>query len=362
MREIRTAIFILCISLSVFSNSKVFSDEISPETPVDMVVVPEGDFIMGSNAGDSSRRPQRRVYLDGFFIDKHETTVAAYKACVDAGVCTIPSTIGFCGGENIKYNNWGKSERSQHPVNCVDWYQAKTFCEWTGKRLPTEAEWEKAARGTDGRTYPWGKQRPNCNHAVMYDDRKGNGCGKNQTWPVGSRNHGASPYGALDMVGNVWEWTADWYDRHYYADAPNRNPRGPSLGSKRVVRGGGFSNLANFEAFHRSLDPPTSAIVSSGFRCARSIPEKPEQEGFDTTAQNISTDFWVNKFSEMVRYMAMWITQVTSYTQVRNVTPLKKLPVLRYVHVSDAPIEDLSPIQRGTMVRITGTPKPSPKP
>jgi formylglycine-generating enzyme required for sulfatase activity len=149
----------------------------------EMVRVPAGEFTMGSKGGHSDEKPEHRVYLEEFYIDKYEVTVAQYRACVEAGACTAPSTG--------QYYNWGRSERENHPINGVDWDQAQAYCGWAGKRLPSEAEWEKAARGTDGRTYPWGNATPTCGYAVM--SQGGDGCGQDSTWPVGSKPSGASP-------------------------------------------------------------------------------------------------------------------------------------------------------------------------
>jgi formylglycine-generating enzyme required for sulfatase activity len=231
-----------------------------------MVRVPAGEFWMGCNADvdsscDSGEKPGHKVYLEEYYIDTTEVTVAAYGACVKAGKCTAPDTGAHC--------NWGTSGREQHPINCVDWTQAWAYCEYVGKRLPTEAEWEKAARGTDGRVYPWGNERATCGRAVMNDG--GDGCGKNSTWPVGSKPSGVSPYGAQDMSGNVREWVSDWYDSSYYGSSPSRSPSGPSGGSVRVYRGGRWDYFgAEFQrASGRIGSTPGDRDSGLGFRCAR---------------------------------------------------------------------------------------------
>ena len=228
--------------------------QVGNDAPADMVEVPAGKFTMGSNSGDSDEKPVRQVYLDTYSIDKTEVTVAAYKKCVDAGGCTVPV-------ENFDMCTWEKGGKDKHPINCVNWNQAKAFCGWAGKKLPTEAQWEKAARGTDGRKYPWGNGAPSCQNTVM------DGC-SNTTQPVGSKVSGASPYGALDMAGNVWEWTADW--KGPYDSSQTRNPRGPSTGSLRVARGGCSGSAAKrVRAADRSGLTPSDAINDLGFRCAR---------------------------------------------------------------------------------------------
>jgi formylglycine-generating enzyme len=214
--------------------------ELRPDFALEnMVVVPAGNFWMGCNeaAGDGCLYHEV-VYLDAFYIDITEVTAGAYKACVDAGMCEYNGPIS---DDNLDYYSEARTynnNRDMHPINYVSWFDAKTYCEWLGKRLPTEAEWVKAARGTDGRTYPWGNEEPTCELAWYFD------ClGETETTqPVGSLSAGASPYGAMDMAGNVWEWTADWYSSNYYNQTPEGgwvNPEGPVSGSHRVIRGGG---------------------------------------------------------------------------------------------------------------------------
>lgn len=225
-------------------------------SPAGMVRVPEGDFLRGSpdGVGLEDEHPQRPIFLSAFDIDRTEVSVEDYGACVTAGGC-----------EAAKCTEDGDEpeRRADHPVVCVPWAAAEKYCAWAGKRLPTEAEWEKAARGTDGAKYPWGEGEPSCARANHYD------CGKERK-PVSSHPTGKSPYGALNMAGNVYEWVADWHHRDYYAISPARNPRGPWSGAKKVVRGGAFSYGADeLNAHGRTYDRPVKAYDQVGFRCAK---------------------------------------------------------------------------------------------
>jgi len=230
--------------------------------PPGMVLVAAGEFTMGSDLDDE--QPIRVVTLDDFWIDETEVTVAEYTACVEAGVCVAPPMGGTY--------NYGVAERAEHPVNGVDRLGALTFCGWVDggtRRLPTEAEWEKAARGTDARTYPWGDvPEPSCTHAVMADEGGIDGCGMAATGAVGSKPLGASPYGALDMAGNAWEWVSDWYGP--YDPMATVDPTGPATGELGVLRGGawGGASPAYFRAADRFGGDPASTNVSLGFRCA----------------------------------------------------------------------------------------------
>ena len=252
-----------------------------------MVYVPAGEFLMGLTGSDSpvgpEEKPQHTVHLDAFWIDRTEVTNAMFTRFVTetryktlAEECGSGSVYTGKQWEEVKGADWrhpiGPSSNinglDNYPVVQVSWRDAQAYCQWGGRQLPTEAQWEKAARGTDGRLYPWGNELATCDYAVM-NDSSGPGCGKgNAAWPVGSKPRDSSPYGALDMSGNVTEWVADWYDQSYYASSPAKNPQGPSSGKNRVTRGGGWYYVWNASrAAQRSYSSPDSHSVTIGFRC-----------------------------------------------------------------------------------------------
>lgn len=215
-----------------------------------MVYVPAGEFTMGSpdGEGENDEHPQHPVTLDGFWIDRTEMTSAQYRKCIDAGACQ----------GTIRYED-------ARPIVHVRWDQAQAYCAWVGARLPTEAEWEKAARGTDGRKYPWGNDSPSRGKANYCDgstDCRWRGL-LGADWYL----EGASPYGALNMAGNAWEWVADWYDSSYYSRSPSHNPPGPDAGDGRVLRGGSLRDWDIRSAIRYSA-PPTDSNDTIGFRCA----------------------------------------------------------------------------------------------
>ena len=215
--------------------------------------------MMGCSPNDNqckdNEKPYHKVYLDAYYIDKNDVTVDEYTRCVNAGGCTATNTRQDC--------DYGVSGRGDHPINCVDWNQANTYCQWAGKQLPTEAQWEKAARGTDGRIYPWGNKW-NASKACF---------NKSSACEVGSYPQGASPYGVMDMAGNVLDWVSDWYDANYYASSPDRNPQGPDSGPYRVGRGGAWSvtDPTVLRSSYRGDDDPSGWGIIVGFRCIRSV-------------------------------------------------------------------------------------------
>jgi len=235
-----------------------------------MVYVPAGEFQMGSTEGDSDEEPVHTVALDGFWIDRTEVTNAQYAAFLSAtgnqnegGAAWLDLSDADCLIEQTGSTFRSKSGYAQHPAIEVTWYGAAAYCAWAGGRLPTEAEWEYAARGPEALTYPWGNAAPTCNVANYWG--KDGGCiGK--TTPVGNYPSGASWVGALDLAGNVWEWVADWYGS--YPSGRQVNPTGPASGDFRVLRGGSwFYGEFNSRGATRSGDTPTDAYYYYGFRC-----------------------------------------------------------------------------------------------
>ena len=189
-----------------------------------VVRIPAGEFLMGNR--ETERQPlEHRVYVSEFLIDKTLVTWGQFKRFAGATGTSLPPDPPY----------WGIDD--DHPAVFITWEEAKAYCEWVGGRLPTEAEWEKAARGTDGRKYPWGNEEPDSQRAVYRRN-----WGDVATDSVGAHPSGASPYGLLDMGGNVWEWCADWYDEKYYEVSPARDPKGPSTGRAHVVRGGSWDS------------------------------------------------------------------------------------------------------------------------
>lgn len=256
--------------------------KVSPIDGMIMVYVPAGEFLMGSTSedpiADDDEKPQRRVYLDAFWIDQTEVTNVMYAAFLNERGNLFEVGDTWLDADDpavrLKYVDgmWQPEEGYEdHPVIEVNWFGAGAYCEWVGRRLPTEAEWEKGARGTDGRTYPWGEGEPSVVQ-VTCDQANFAGC-EFDTRSVGRNPSFASPYGVLDMSGNIAEWVADWYDADYYEKAATKNPQGPVTGIYRVMRGGSWSrNFRLSRAASRDRSVPEFACFynGEGFRCADS--------------------------------------------------------------------------------------------
>lgn len=246
----------------------------------EQALIPAGSFQMGCdalhNAGyacdlyGTVGLPLHTVLLNAYRIDKTEVTNAQYAQCVVAGACAAPAK----SISRTQLSYFGNPTYASFPVIFVNWQSAVNYCVWVGKRLPTEAEWEKAARGSgENRAYPWGDGWPNCTLANMYSTATSSYC-LGDTTAVGSYPSGASPYGVLDMAGNVMEWTNDWFDANYYSNSPGSNPSGPASGTKKVQRGGSFWNTpwGTRTAYRDAPGFPTDRNDFIGFRCAVTSP------------------------------------------------------------------------------------------
>lgn len=242
------------------------SHEIVGRDGAPMVLVPAGEFSMGSDKGDEDEFPVHHVVLNAFYIDKFEVTNGRFAKFVEAIQSEPP---------------WGFADKdtpvvhADRPVRWVSWMDAMGYCLWAGKRLPTEAEWEKAARGTDGRIYPWGNDLPTPVHAV-YGLKEG---GEETISIIGDRDKGQSPYGAYDLAGNLYEWVMDWYGEGYYLNfsgSPAINPRGPGEGTAKVQRGGSYINSPyRLRSSFRTKGDPNEQDPNVGFRCAQDVPKQP---------------------------------------------------------------------------------------
>lgn len=241
-----------------------------PWTYGDMVEIPYGLFWMGCEANstvpcEADEQPIHQVTLKKYWIDRKEVTNAQYRQCVDAKKCNPPKDTGY----------YFDPAKADFPVIYVDWYDARAYCLWLGKRLPTEAEWEKAARGAypDKRIFPWGNDKPTCDKANFSPSI---GACVGDIIAVGSLQGGASPYGVLDMAGNVREWVCDFYDAEYYKESPEENPTGPTVGDSQgshVIRGGSWAEGTDNQALYdRAKGAYTDYFNDLGFRCAISFP------------------------------------------------------------------------------------------
>ncbi len=241
-------------------------------------LIPAGEYLMGCSANDTNCDADEgplggtRIEVNAFIIDRYEVTVSAYQLCVEKGNCNRPKDF-----KRNKYCNYGEPTRGNHPVNCIDWADAKAYCKLQNGRLPYEAEWEKAARAGTTTRYPWG-QDVSCKHAILDDGKtmgsvpdEPDGCGEDRTWEVGSRS--ANDFGLYDMLGNAGEWLENWYAKESIVDMYSKGDlSGPNSGKQKLARGGSWDeNKQNLRSSFRNIKPPVSGDVvygSIGFRCA----------------------------------------------------------------------------------------------
>ncbi|MFH0925434.1 MAG: SUMF1/EgtB/PvdO family nonheme iron enzyme, partial [bacterium] len=247
---------------SLWSVSRVFSQG---QEDNGMIFIPAGEFVMGSRLGDTDEQPEHKVILDSYYINKNEVTNAEYKKFVDATKHKVP----YFNKKWASAYNWNPKTRmyprgkKNYPVVLVTWQDASAYAKWAGKRLPTEAEWEKAARGDQNFIFPWGN---------AWDINKLNAWIKvpQFTKPVGSYEAGKSPYGCYDMAGNVWEWCSDWYDENSYKSSPAQDPKGPAVGKAHTVRGGSWgSEQWDCRTTARLSGEKMLQLCYVGFRCAK---------------------------------------------------------------------------------------------
>jgi len=270
--RLRAACALILVAASFASGDTAIRDK----RGVEMVLVPAMTFTMGDLDAGADAQPIHRVTLSSFYIDRTEVTCAQFRAFLlenpewQHGRARAPLVDSdyLRGWDGLSY----PCGRDDYPVTWVSWSAAAAYAAWRGARLPTEAEWEATVRGTDGRPYPWGTTPPDAGEAPRCNYRRAPaGQGASGPMPVGGFPAGASPFGALDMAGNVWEWVADWHDPEYYAESPTSDPQGPANGTYRVVRGGSWSVPAPWlRCSIRLRAYPTRSSDQVGFRCARS--------------------------------------------------------------------------------------------
>lgn len=237
---------------------------------MEMIEIPQGEVWIGcdesNNAGFAcmaDELPLHQVVVDEFWIDKYEVSNAQFALCVQAGACETP----YYQRSVTRTEYYADPEFSDYPRVAVSWFEAQEYCNWAGGRLPSEAEWVRAARGEDQRVYPWGDELPNCNLANTLDENTGHMC-VGDTASVGSYPLGASPFGVMDLAGNAWEWMADWYHKDYYSFSPRENPQGPEIGGTKVVHGGGFDySWKHSRIAYTSDHDPKEHKIGFGFRC-----------------------------------------------------------------------------------------------
>jgi formylglycine-generating enzyme required for sulfatase activity len=256
------------LTLLSLDSAHALPAEITGKDGAPLVFVPAGPFPMGVPPGDRDggrdEYPRHDVTLDAFYIDKHEVTNGRYLEFVRAAAHRVPQHPSK-KDRSLWENGLMPESIGDRPVINVDWHDAAAYCAWAGRRLPTEAEWEKAARGGDDRRFPWGNVEPTHKHLNFNQ----HWIGEKTLMPVGSYEAGKSPYGAYDMAGNVWEWVADWYDARYYEKSPDKNPKGPESGKGKVLRSSGWQvETPLVRIFTRVESDPLVRNESTGFRCA----------------------------------------------------------------------------------------------
>lgn len=247
-------------SASPASHTERHAITINSSTSAPMAFIPAGEFAMGSDRGQNDEQPVHRVSVKAFYLETQEVTVWRYAEFLVSQKTDPP----------FKWNEATSGSHQNKPVVGVNWYDARDYCRWVGRRLPTEAEWELAARGTEGRMYPWGDTHPTRGHANAGHTKWH---GYDTLTNVGQFELGKTPNGVYDLAGNLWEWVADWYDATYYQFSPRDNPSGPSAGPLRALRGGAWNNDAkSIRSANRAGYAPDARRNDVGFRCAKDAP------------------------------------------------------------------------------------------
>ncbi|MCE5322312.1 formylglycine-generating enzyme family protein [bacterium] len=278
------------LSMCIYADANDLSARGDSAYRGEMIWIPAGSFVMGNNGSEgysyADEVPQHAVNLSGYYIGKYEVTRGEYRKFMDAGGYSNPDYWSSDGWkwkrDRTQPQYWDAVEdwetgsftqTDSHPVTGISYYEAEAFCKWAGGHLPTEAQWEKAARwtGDHPNVYPWGDEwdAEKCNNTNDHN-MAGGGYGKCQSAPVGSYPDGASPHGCLDMAGNVWEWCSDWYGNKYYHQSPTDDPQGPETGSYRVLRGGGWREGGyGMRCAYRRSEVPYNGWFDLGFRVVR---------------------------------------------------------------------------------------------
>ncbi len=240
----------------------------NPPGPSDMVAIPAGEFWMGNDAGRTEEQPRHKVYLNAYYLDRFEVTGKDFEAFLKANPHEPPTVTGW-------YDRTVRPDMAQRPVFGLTWERCRNYCRWRGKRLPTEAEWERAAAGLEQRKYPWGEAPPDPTRANF-----GRCCFLRKglvLYEVGDARNGRTPEGVYDLAGNVAEWVYDWYDKNYYKVSPYKNPKGPETGKHHTIRGGAWNSFAGYlRSTSRYGFDEAKDFYGIGCRCAQSAsPDRP---------------------------------------------------------------------------------------